>query len=107
MNFDINKNVAAVMAVCFVGLLMLGCTIFQQGQQNLTPNVTTNVTINQTQNVTTNVSTSNVTVTDQTIVQNVSANISSLMESDFLVMDDSMPNLLTDTPTAPAPQEPQ
>jgi putative hemolysin len=41
-----NRNLAALVAVCFVGLFMLGCA--QQGQQNLTQNVTTNVSTNAT-----------------------------------------------------------
>lgn len=84
--------------MCFVGVFMLGCVTSQNGQPNLTQNVTTNVTtLNQTQNITTNVSTSNVT-------KNVSAIISKLRVSDFLVIDDSMPNLLVSSGTSQRPQ---
>jgi len=102
MIYNTNRNLTTLVAVCFIGLLMLGCA---QKQQNQTQNVTTNVsisnaTMNQTQN-------ENATIVNQTIVQNVSANVSSLDESDFLIMDDSVSNLLTNTPAAPEIQEPQ
>ena len=97
MKFYTDRNLVAILALCFVGLFMLGCVASQQGQENLT---------NQTQNVTTNVSTSNVTITNQTTNQTINqtplVNISKLYESDFIVVDDSMPNLITgQEPTAP------
>lgn len=41
------------------------------------------------------------------VTRNVTANISSLLESDFIVIDDSMPSLLTTQQPAGVPAEPQ
>jgi putative hemolysin len=134
MIYDTNRNLKALVAVCFIGLLMLGCA---QKQQNQTVN--DNATIANPASVfcAENGGTLQITTaadgsqgglcvfpngskcdewayyrgecspSNQTVTQNVSTNVSSLDESDFLIMDDSVSSLLTDTPAAPEIQEPQ
>ena len=139
MIYNTNRNLTTLVAVCFIGLLMLGCA---QKQQNQTVNDTTianPASVFCAQNggtlsiitaadgsqsglcVFPNGSkcdewayyreecspTNQTTVSNQTVSGNVSANVSSLDESDFLIMDDSVSSLLTVTPAAPEIQEPQ
>ena len=124
----------AVLAICFVGILMFGCA---QKAQNQT--VSNNTTIANPASVfcVQNGGTSRITTaadgsqgglcvfpngsqcdewayyrgecapSDQTVTGNVTGNVSSLDESDFLIMDDSVSSLLTDTPAAPEITEPQ
>jgi len=142
MIYNTNRNLAALVAVCLVGLLVLGCT--QKPTQNASLNES-NATIANPASVfceqnggTLNIviaadgsqgglcvfpngsecdewayyrgecsPTNQTTVSNQTVTGNASANMSSLDESDFLIMDDSVSSLLTDTPAAPEIQEPQ
>jgi putative hemolysin len=46
-------------------------------------------------------------VSNQTVSQNVSANVSGLNESDFIVVDDSMPNVFSTEQVAELPPESQ
>jgi inhibitor of cysteine peptidase len=134
MIYNTDRNLAAILAVCFIGLLAFGCA---QKAQNQT--VSDNTTIANPASVfcaqnggTLNIVTAadgsqsglcvfpngsqceewayyrgECSSANQTVTGNVSANVSSLDESDFLIMDDSVSNLLTDTPAAPEINEPQ
>ena len=140
MMYNTNRNLAAILAVCFVGLLVFGCA---QKAQNQTVNDNTTIANPASVFCTQNGGTLNIvtgtdgsqsglctfpngsqceewtyyrgecsptnqtTVSNQTVTGNASANVSSLDESDFLIMDDSVSSLLTDTPAAPEIQEPQ
>jgi putative hemolysin len=140
MIYNTNRNLAAILAVCFIGLLAFGCA--QKAQKQT---VSDNTTIANPASVfcaqnggTLNIVTAadgsqgglcvfpngsqceewayyrgecspanQTTVSNQTVTGNASANVSSLDESDFLIMDDSVSSLLTDTPAAPEINEPQ
>jgi putative hemolysin len=133
MIYNTNRNLTTLVAVCLIGLLMLGCA---QKQQNQTVNdtaIANPASVFCAQNGGT---LSIITAADgsqsglcafpngseceewayyrgecspvnQTVSGNASANVSSLDESDFLIMDDSVSSLLTDTPAAPEINEPQ
>lgn len=131
MNFD-TKRKAGLLAMCFVGLFMMGCVASQNGQnqtqnENLTmANPASVYCINNggLSKIVTAADGSQsglcmfpngaqceewayfyktCSPTNQTITPTTSANLSDLNDSDFTVVDDSMPDLLTseDTPGEP------
>jgi len=132
------RNLAALVAVCLIGLFMFGCMTKPLQQGNVTQENNTNATIANPASVyceqhggtlsivtAADGSQSGLCVfpngsqcdewayyrgecapTNQTAV-NASANASGLDESDFLVVDDSMPNVFTDEQTTTVPETPQ
>lgn len=131
---DEKSKLVALLALCLVGLFLFGCAS-QKEQQNQTQNENTTIANPASVYCIQNGGVSKiVTAADgsqsglcvfpngsqcdewayyrgecspanQTTAQNLSANLTAIDESDFLVVDDSMPNLFT-TPEpseAPAP----